>query len=82
MKQAIQKIILTLFTAFVEKERDEIKTSQGDCRSKEERGKVRSTSYIYAERLGETLQAGESKRDNCCAVYGIAKPTFYRKVKE
>lgn len=87
MKQAIQKIILTLLTAFAEKERQEIKTRQAEGIA---------VAKAQGKHLGrpkaEITQAFEHaykqwKAQNITAVAAMkqakmTKATFYRKVRE
>lgn len=87
MKQAIQKIILTLLTAFAEKEREDIKTRQAEgiavARAQGKhlgRPKANITSAFkeaYKLWKNEEITAVEAMEKS-----NMAKSTFYRKVKE
>ncbi|WP_342043298.1 recombinase family protein [Bacillus sp. OTU2372] len=87
MKQAIQKIILTLLTAFAEKERDEIKTRQAEgIAVAKDQGK--HMGRPKTEITQEFEQAYKQWKDNeITAVEAMKKvnlprSTFYRIVKE
>ncbi len=87
MKQAIQKIILTLLTAFAEKEREDIKTRQAEgiavARAQGKhlgRPKANITSTFkeaYKLWKSKEITAVEAMEKS-----NMAKSTFYRKVKE
>lgn len=86
MKQAIQKIILTLLTAFAEKEREEIKTRQaeGIAVAKAQgkhlgRPRVEITKE-FVEIYG-VWKTGEITAVEAMKRLDMPKPTFYRLVK-
>ncbi|MDG4850848.1 recombinase family protein [Peribacillus frigoritolerans] len=87
MKQAIQKIILTLLTAFAEKERDEIKKRQaeGIDLAKKRGVKFGRPSLVMPkdwEKYYKQWKAKEITAVQFMETLGMAKATFYRKVKE
>lgn len=87
MKQAIQKIILTLLTAFAEKERDEIRTRQAEGIAVAKRRGVKFGRPSLAmpkdwEKYYKKWKAKEITAVQFMDSIGMAKATFYRKVKE
>lgn len=87
MKQAIQKIILTLLTAFAEKERDEIKTRQaeGIAVAKKQGVKFGRPALVMPRDWGKYYIQWKAKEITAVQFMeslGMAKATFYRKVKE
>jgi DNA invertase Pin-like site-specific DNA recombinase len=87
MKQAIQKIILTLLTAFAEKERDEIKTRQaeGIAVAKKKGVKFGRPEVELPKEWDKYYRQWKSKMISAVEfmeAIGMAKATFYRKVKE
>lgn len=86
MKQAIQKIILTLLTAFAEKEREEIKTRQAEgIAVAKAQGKHlgRPRTEITNEFIGiySIWKSGEITAVDAMKRLDMTKPTFYRLVK-
>lgn len=87
MKKAIQRIILTLLTAFAEKEREEIKTRQAEgiavAKMKGKhlgRPKTEITAEFinaYNEWKQGTITAVQAMKDS-----GLKKSTFYQLVKQ
>ena len=87
MKNALQKIILTLLTAFAEKERDEIKTRQAEGIAVAKKNGVKfgrpavkipkDWEKYYKQWKAEKITAVEFMES-----VGMAKATFYRKLKE
>ncbi|MFJ5750945.1 recombinase family protein [Peribacillus frigoritolerans] len=87
MKQAIQRIILTLLTAFAEKERDEIKTRQAEGIAVAKKKGVKfgrpaveipkDWEKYYKQWKDQKISAVKFMQ-----AVGMAKATFYRKVKE
>ena len=87
MKQEIQKIILTLLTAFAEKERDEIRTRQAEGIAIAKRRGVKFGRPLLAlpkdwEKYYKKWKAKEITAVQFMDAMGMAKATFYRKVKE
>jgi DNA invertase Pin-like site-specific DNA recombinase len=87
MKQAIQKIILVLLTAFAEKERDEIKTRQaeGIAVAKAEGkhlGRPKAPITPEFEQAYKQWKAGDITAVQAMKKSNLTKATFYRKVKE
>ncbi|MDT3497519.1 recombinase family protein [Bacillus toyonensis] len=87
MKQAVQKIILTLLTAFAEKEREENKIRQAEgIRIAQDNGVKfgRPTLEIPNdwELHYKKWKAGEIKSIEFREAMEMSKTTFYRKVKE
>lgn len=87
MKQAIQKIILTLLTAFAQKEREEIKTRQaeGIAVAKAEGKHLGRPKTDITPDFKEAYKAwkeGSVTAVEAMKQAGMAKATFYRKVKE
>lgn len=86
MKQAIQKIILTLLTAFAEKEREEIKTRQaeGIAVAKKQGVKFGRPSVVMPkdwDKYYKQWKAEEITAVQFMESMGMAKATFYRKVR-
>lgn len=87
MKQAIQKIILTLLTAFAEKEREEIKTRQAEGiavakAQGKHLGRPKTTITPAFEEAYKQWKEGSITAVEAMAKADMAKATFYRKVKE
>lgn len=87
MKQAIQKIILTLLTAFAEKEREEIKTRQAEdiAVAKKQRVKFGRPSVTMPkdwDKYYKQWKAEEITAVQCMEAVNMKKASFYRKVKE
>lgn len=87
MKQAIQKIILTLLTAFAEKERDEIKTRQAEGIAVALKSGVKFGRPVIELPEGWEPLYEQWKKKQITAVQfmteiGMSKATFYRKMKE
>ncbi|PEI85882.1 recombinase family protein [Bacillus toyonensis] len=87
MKQAIQKIILTMLTAFAEKERKEIKTRQaeGIAVAKGKGVKFGRPSLKIPsnwEQYYKPWKSGEITAVEFMDHVGMSKATFYRKLKE
>lgn len=87
MKKAIQQIILTLLSAFAQKEREEIRIRQaeGIAVAKKKGVKFGRPSIdlpanwdIYYNRW----KSGEITAVKCMNALGLTKATFYRKVRE
>ncbi|MED4227546.1 recombinase family protein [Neobacillus cucumis] len=87
MKQAIQKIILTLLTAFAEKERDEIKTRQAEGIAVA-KAQGKHLGRPKTEITQEFEQAYKQWKDNeitaveAMKKVNVPRSTFYRIVKE
>lgn len=87
MKQAIQKIILTLLTAFAEKEREDIKVRQAEgIAVAKKQGKhlgrpktVITDDFIHAY---DQWKKGEITGVQATEQAGLTKSTFYRLVKQ
>jgi DNA invertase Pin-like site-specific DNA recombinase len=87
MKQAIQKIILTLLTAFAEKEREEIKARQAEgIAVAKQRGIKFGRPTIDVpdnwNNLYNQWKAKEITAVQFMSEVSMTKATFYRKVKE
>jgi DNA invertase Pin-like site-specific DNA recombinase len=87
MKQAIQKIILVLLTAFAEKEREEIKTRQaeGIAVAKAEGkhlGRPKQAISGDFQSAYKQRKAGDITGVEAMKQANMTKATFYRKVKE
>lgn len=87
MKQAIQKIILTLLTAFAEKEREEIKTRQAEGIAVAiQRGvKFGRPAIDVPDNWNELYEQWKAKEITAVKFMNevnMTKATFYRKVKE
>ncbi|MED3982375.1 recombinase family protein [Priestia megaterium] len=87
MKQAIQKIILTLLTAFAQKEREEIKIRQAEgisvARAKGKHlGRPKATITPAFEKAYKQWVDGKITAVEAMSIANMAKATFYRKVKE
>jgi DNA invertase Pin-like site-specific DNA recombinase len=87
MKQAIQKIILTLLTAFAEKERDDIKTRQAEGIAVAKKkgvkfGRPEVDLPKEWDKYYKLWKAEKIKAVEFMETIGMAKATFYRKVKE
>jgi len=87
MKQAIQKIILTLLTAFAEKEREEIKTRQAEgiavaMKKGIKFGRPSVETPKDWERHYKQWKAEKITAVQFMEAMNMKKTTFYRKVKE
>ncbi|MBA9027601.1 hypothetical protein [Peribacillus huizhouensis] len=87
MKQAIQKIILTLLTAFAEKEREGIKTRPAEGIAIAMKNGVKFGRPAVAiptewKKYYSQWKAGEISAVKFMETMGMSKATFYRKVKE
>lgn len=87
MKQAIQKIILTLLTAFAEKEREEIKIRQAEGiavakAQGKHLGRPKTVITPVFEESYKLWKSGQITAVEAMDKAGMAKATFYRKVKE
>lgn len=87
MKQAIQKIILTLLTVFAEKEREEIKTRQAEdiVVAKKQGVKFGRPSIKMPKDWDKYYKKWKAEKITAVQfmeAMGMAKATFYRKVKE
>lgn len=87
MKQAIQKIILTLLTAFAEKEREEIKTRQAEGIAVAKKQGIKFGRPLIDlpkdfESLYKRWKSKEITAVQFINIVGMSKATFYRKVKE
>lgn len=87
MKQAIQKIILTLLTAFAEKEREEIKVRQAEgiaVAKKNGKHLGRPKTEITDEFISvyDQWKKGEITGVEATKQAGLTKSTFYRLVKQ
>lgn len=87
MKQAIQKIILTLLTAFAEKEREEIKTRQAEGIAVAKQQGVKFGRPVIDlpddwSNLYTKWKAKEITAVQFMDKVSMTKATFYRKVKE
>lgn len=87
MKKAIQQIILTLLSAFAEKERDEIRTRQaeGIAVAQKKGVKFGRPSIEFPKNWDiqyKQWKAGQITAVKCMDALGLTKATFYRKVKE
>ncbi|MFJ7832608.1 recombinase family protein [Peribacillus sp. NPDC097284] len=87
MKQAIQKIILTLLTAFAEKERDEIRTRQAEGIAIAQTKGIKFGRPVIdlSEEWKPLYDRWKTKQITAVQFMtkiGMSKATFYRKVKE
>lgn len=87
MKKAMQKIILTLLAAFAEKEREEIKTRQaeGIAVAKKNGVKFGRPEVELPKEWDKYYRQWKAKKISAVEfmeAIGMAKATFYRKVKE
>jgi DNA invertase Pin-like site-specific DNA recombinase len=87
MKKAMQKIILTLLTAFAQKEREEIKTRQAEgiavARKLGKRlGRPKADITPEFEKAYKEWKEGSITAVEAMRTSNMAKATFYRKVKE
>lgn len=87
MKQAIQKIILTLLTAFAEKEREEIKTRQAEGiavakAQGKHLGRPKTDITQAFENAYALWKDGQITAVEAMKKADMTKATFYRKVKE
>lgn len=86
MKKAIQKIILTLLTAFAEKERTEIRTRQAEgiavAKLNKHLGRpIEHTATDEFIKVYDRWKAGEITGVQAMEDSGLKKATFYRVVK-
>ncbi|EGE1848781.1 recombinase family protein [Shigella flexneri] len=87
MKQAIQKIILTLLTAFAEKEREDIKTRQAEgiavARAQGKHlGRPKTNITLAFKEAYKLWKSEEITAVEAMKKSNMTKATFYRKVKE
>lgn len=87
MKEAIQKIILTLLTAFAEKEREEIKIRQAEgiavaIQKGVKFGRPAIDVPNNWDKLYKQWKAKEITAVNFMSEVNMTKATFYRKIKE
>lgn len=87
IQQAMQKIILTLLTAFAEKEREEIRTRQAEgiaiARAEGKHlGRPKLSITPAFEEAYRLWKAEEITAVEAMEKAGMTKATFYRKVKE
>lgn len=87
MKQAIQKIILTLLTAFAEKEREEIKTRQaeGIAVAKHKGIKFGRPTIDVPDNWNDIYSQWKAKEITAVQFMkkvNMTKATFYRKIKD
>ncbi|WP_028778743.1 recombinase family protein [Shimazuella kribbensis] len=87
MKKAIQQIVLTLLSAFAQKEREEIRSRQaeGIATAKKKGVKFGRPSIEFPKDWDinyKRWKAGEITAVKCMNMLGLTKATFYRKVKE
>lgn len=87
MKQAIQKIILTLLTAFAEKEREDtrIRQAEGIAVAKAQGKHLGRPRTVLTPAFEEAYRLWKDEKITAVEAMdraGMAKATFYRKVKE
>lgn len=87
MKQAIQKVILTLLTAFAEKEKEGIKTRQAEGIAIAKRngvkfGRPAIEIPIEWKEYYSQWRAGKISAVKFMEIMEMSKATFYRKVRE
>ena len=87
IQKAIQDIILTLLTSFAEKERDEIKTRQAEGIAVAKKNGIKFGRPAVAfpkewEKYYKQWKDNEITAVQSMESLGMAKATFYRKVKE